>query len=62
MIRKYTDQDEFCGLHCTTFLNQTNEEIQFVTQARQSLIVRGLFPMLADPRHPVSFFFGNSQF
>lgn len=23
-------------------------------QARQSLIVRGLFPMLADPRHPVS--------
>ena len=22
-------------------------------QARQSLIVRGLFPMLADPRHPV---------
>lgn len=31
-------------------------------QARQSLIVRGLFPMLADPRHPVSlvifFFFG----
>nr|XP_009788506.1 PREDICTED: pyruvate kinase, cytosolic isozyme-like isoform X1 [Nicotiana sylvestris] len=24
----------------------------FETQARQSLIVRGLFPMLADPRHP----------
>ncbi|KAJ0027632.1 hypothetical protein Pint_35831 [Pistacia integerrima] len=23
-------------------------------EARQSLIVRGLFPMLADPRHPVS--------
>ena len=26
-------------------------------QARQSLIVRGLVPMLADPRHPVSFQF-----
>ena len=26
----------------------------FFLQARQSLIVRGLFPMLADPRHPVS--------
>lgn len=26
-------------------------------QARQSLIVRGLFPMLADPRHPVSISF-----
>ncbi|KAK6156314.1 hypothetical protein DH2020_010562 [Rehmannia glutinosa] len=26
----------------------------FYWQARQSLIVRGLFPMLADPRHPVS--------
>lgn len=23
-------------------------------QARQSLLVRGLFPLLADPRHPVS--------
>ncbi|XP_038702427.1 pyruvate kinase 1, cytosolic-like isoform X2 [Tripterygium wilfordii] len=28
------------------------ELILFNVQARQSLIVRGLFPMLADPRHP----------
>ncbi|XP_019454763.1 PREDICTED: pyruvate kinase 1, cytosolic-like isoform X1 [Lupinus angustifolius] len=27
-------------------------ESLFTTNARQSLIVRGLFPMLADPRHP----------
>lgn len=27
---------------------------KYNSQARQSLIVRGLFPMLADPRHPVS--------
>lgn len=32
----------------------TNLQFNFLTQARQSLIVRGLFPMLADPRHPVS--------
>lgn len=25
----------------------------FHEKARQSLIIRGLFPMLADPRHPV---------
>ena len=29
-------------------------------QARQSLIVRGLFPMLADPRHPVSLVLSSS--
>ncbi|WJX70896.1 pyruvate kinase [Trifolium repens] len=27
-------------------------ESLFTSNARQSLIVRGLFPMLADPRHP----------
>ncbi|KAL5150133.1 Pyruvate kinase 1, cytosolic [Glycine soja] len=39
----------YIGLHLAY---QTYQEIQFVMQARQSLIVRGLFPMLADPRHP----------
>lgn len=31
------------------------------SQARQSLIVRGLFPMLADPRHPVLPLFSPSN-
>ena len=44
----------YIGLHLAY---QTYQEIQFMTQARQSLIVRGLLPMLADPQHPVSFFF-----
>ncbi|XP_004496168.1 pyruvate kinase 1, cytosolic-like [Cicer arietinum] len=30
-------------------------------QARQSLIVRGLFPMLADPRHPAEFNSGTNE-
>lgn len=38
---------EFDAHHVYLFL------MMIVWQARQSLIVRGLFPMLADPRHPV---------
>lgn len=38
----------------------TNYPVDDNWQARQSLIVRGIFPMLADPRHPVRFFFPKS--
>lgn len=55
---------EFLGLHtfwrygyaCTLFsLEGAHGQFSAYVQARQSLIVRGLFPLLADPRHPVSF-------
>ncbi|WOL02261.1 pyruvate kinase 1, cytosolic [Canna indica] len=36
--------------------NQLRWSFTGAFEARQSLIVRGLFPMLADPRHPVSIF------
>nr|GMC63599.1 Pyruvate kinase, cytosolic isozyme [Ipomoea batatas]GMD86225.1 Pyruvate kinase, cytosolic isozyme [Ipomoea batatas] len=40
--------------------NQLRWTFSGASEARQSLIVRGIFPMLADPRHPVRFFFPKS--
>ncbi|GJN13799.1 hypothetical protein PR202_gb00545 [Eleusine coracana subsp. coracana] len=37
--------------------NQLRWSFTGAFEARQSLIVRGLFPMLADPRHPVGTYF-----
>ncbi|PIA54822.1 hypothetical protein AQUCO_00901013v1 [Aquilegia coerulea] len=37
--------------------NQLKWSFTGAFEARQSLLVRGLFPMLADPRHPVSSYF-----
>ncbi|XP_048549103.1 pyruvate kinase 1, cytosolic-like [Triticum urartu] len=36
--------------------NQLKWSFTSAFEARQSLIVRGLFPMLADPRHPAGIF------
>ncbi|XP_012831863.1 PREDICTED: pyruvate kinase, cytosolic isozyme-like isoform X1 [Erythranthe guttata] len=37
----------------TNMVNINSESLDsFISTARQSLIVRGLFPLLADPRHP----------
>lgn len=55
----YNQQVCLCLIYITLLDIEVNKFLvhlfHFMTmsQARQSLIVRGLFPMLADPRHPV---------